>query len=293
MIGVAISTTGHEHRMRFLETCVEAWRRVLPLGSALFITVDGSEEDAHRVRHAVLGPNKFGTVWRVGQRRWGVEPYDGRLGVAVSKNTGLELLMDQTPVEHLFLCDDDTWPLYTHALTKHTEFPYPHSMVCWGTSRLVDTRHGGPGDYAEWNWPRGVVLHARREVVEAVGGMDERFGKGGHEHAEWSRRIHQAGFTPTPFLTPASYATRKGMGCAALWNAEDMRKPGEVGGMLDARRRRQTTIDPDRDWEIIHRIMAERDGDTSFVPFRAHENGRASATLSENLSSQGAEGESR
>lgn len=285
MIGVAVSTTGHEHRMSFLETCVRAWARAVP-DAALFVTVDGSVEDTVRVAKRLS--HTTDAVYRVGQR----EGHEGRLGVAVSKNTGLELLMD-AGAEHLFLCDDDTWPIYVHAITKHLDFPYPHSMVVWGTSRLKETWHGGPGDYAEWNWPRGVMLHTRREVVEAVGGMDERFGMGGHEHAEWSRRIHQAGFTPKPFLSPLSYSTRKGMGCAALWNAEDMRKPGEVGGMLDARRRRNTTIDPNRDWAVINRIMAERDGDTSFVPFRAHENGRASATLSGNLSSQGAEGESR
>ena len=43
-IGVAISTTGDEHRLGFLETCVSAWRKALPLGSVIAVTVDGDAD---------------------------------------------------------------------------------------------------------------------------------------------------------------------------------------------------------------------------------------------------------
>jgi hypothetical protein len=293
-MGVAISTTGDEHRLGFLETCVGQWREALPLGSVLIVTVDGSMQDAQRVYRAV-DPTKFGNVYRVGQVGPGIPDRlrykGGRLGVAVNKNTGLELLMD-AGVEHLFLCDDDTWPLNRYALTKHTEMTQPHSMVCWGDSRLQAAYQ----DHAAWTWPRGVLLYQRRNVVEQVGGMDERFGAGGHEHAEWSRRIHQAGLTSDPFLTPRVYAEAGVIGPAtragSFWHAEDMRRAGEHTSAHRHRRKQITSISPaDRNWSNAERVMVERDGDTSFVPFRAHENGRASATLCSTSTGLGAGGE--
>lgn len=125
-------------------------------------------------------------------------------------------------------------------------------------------------------------MYAHREVIERVGGLDERFGApGGHEHAEWSLRIHNAGgFTPVPFITPASYETRGAQGAAALWHAEDMPQPGEAHGSLGSRRRAITTMNRQPgDWTRINKIMAEREGSSDFVPYTAAENGRSSATL--------------
>lgn len=284
-MGVAISTTGDEHRMKFLETSVWHWRRALPLGSVIVVTVDGSQDDAVRTLTVVDRPDSYvgGNTYRVGQP---TEPQpdmirDGRLGVAVNKNTGLELLMD-AGVEHLFLCDDDTWPLYAQSLTKHTDLAetLPHSMACWGNHRLS----GVTRQAATWTWPRGVMLYAHHTVVETVGGMDERFGPGGHEHVEWSNRIHNAGLTPAPYCSPPSYGTRNGTGVRALWHAEDMVRPGEKLGDHRLRRRNLTSVRrTDDDWVHIDKIMSEREGSSDFVPFRAHENGRASATLCQNL----------
>jgi hypothetical protein len=293
-VGVAISTTGHEHRLGFLETCVAHWDKALGPGDSLFVTVDGNATDTARAAEAVREYTE--SVFQVGQfmrpvsenlaelKARATQP-TRRLGVSVNKNTGLELLMNNTSADHLFLSDDDAWPLYPQSLRKHTDLPIGHSMVVWGKSRLVSVSD----PYAHWSWPRGVVLYQARAVVDRVGGMDERFGPGGHEHAEYSQRICNAGFTPTPFITPASYATRNGKGAGALWHCEDMAKPGETLQALGRRRKELTTIRRARDWEHINKIMAEREGDSSFVPYEASANGRASATLSSNLTSRGAD----
>lgn len=293
---MAISTTGHEHRMPFLETCVRQWRSCLPLGSVLVVTVDGTEADAARVRAVVDSPQAGGHVggntYRVGQPHPDERTDDGhRLGVAASKNTGLELLMDTHNVEHLFLSDDDCWPLLPQALDKHTNMTYkgtaiPHSMVNWGAHRLLST----DAHHAHWTWPRGVMLYLHRDVVYRVGGFVEEFGSGGHEHVEYSNRINNAGFTPSPYVSPASYATRNAMGASALWHAEDMRRPGEPLGNLRQRRKGLTTITrTDDDWLRITAVMERMEGSDAYVGFRAHENGRSSATLSTNKPSQGAD----
>lgn len=298
LVGVAISTTGHTHRLDFLATAVNAWRHALPTDGVLVVTVDGDEADALRV-HLALGPHV--TVVRVGQPRqgWrGTKGEHGRLGVAANKNTGIEHLMD-AGVQHLFLADDDIWPKYSYSLTKHTDLSrlLPHSLVCWGGNRLMKPERGQR--YAEWNWPRGVMLYATRAVIEQVGGMDERFGLGGHEHAEWSRRIHQHGLTPAEYVSPASYAERGANGTIgyradALWHCEDMRQRGQSLPQLGAHRQRITTIQRSKDDQLrIGQVMASRDGDTSFVPFSANENKRRSATLCTSLPRQGAEGENQ
>jgi hypothetical protein len=283
---VAISTTGDEHRLPLLRRAVENWDRCLRSGDHLFITVDGDAAAVQRVRR--LLPYLEDVIFQVGQTLSAT--MGSREGVAVNKNTGLELMMDRTNARHLFLSDDDTWPLYSQALDKHIDSPLRHSMVCWGAARLDAVNKV----YAEWSWPRGVMLYVDRRVVTEVGGMDERFGAGGHEHAEWSMRIHNAGQSPANFCSPPSYAERGIVGTAtragALWHAEDMRRQGESTADYASRKRSLTTIERGAaDWERIHAIMDQRKGDGSYVPFRAIDNGRASATLSSNLTSQGAD----
>lgn len=276
-IGVAISTTGDEHRLGFLETCVREWQKNLPEDAPIFVTVDGDEDRFRRVGELV---NHRATVLQVGRVLGGgtSRMREGRLGVAVNKNTGIEALMNDD-VEHLFLSDDDTWPKFAQSITKHIDFGYAHSMVCWGKSRLSASRSA----YSEWSWPRGCMLYVHRSVVETVGGMVEEFGPGGHEHVEWSKRIHNRRFTPVPFIAPLSYGTRHGMGAAALWHAEDMRKPGEPSGTHGSRRRQITSVrKQEGDWRQINEVMARMEGSTAFVPYSAHENGRLSATLYHN-----------
>lgn len=272
---MAISTTGDQHRLGFLETAVEAW---LNVGFGPVVTVDGDEGAAARV--AMRLPAAV-PVYQVGQRRWGAPPYDGHQGVAVSKNTGIELLMERG-YESLFLADDDTWPLGISAIGLHTalaEF-IPHSMVGWGSGRNPALHSADWGSYASWSWPRGVLLFATRDVVARVGGMREEFGPGGHEHVEWSRRIHQAGLTPDLFCTPDIYSADGAWGARRFWHCEDMPKAGEPLSEHRARRRRITSIRrKDRDWPKIEKIMTKTDGDTSFVPYQASLNGRSSATM--------------
>lgn len=299
---VAISTTGDEHRLKFLETCVQWWDSSLSPGDSLFVTVDGDEAACERVREAVFPWT--GSVFRVGQRYSSPVPLNelnarvktretGKIGVAANKNTGLELMMDKTDAEHLFLCDDDTYPLNSYALSKHTELAerIPHSMVIWGGHRLQHLRT----NYATWTWPRGVMLYQTRAVVEKVGGMHEGFGIGGHEHAEYSRRIHQAGLTPAPFITPRYMGENSPIGKAsramAHWHCEDMKQRGETSVELGHRRKQITTLGGPKDWSKANELMDYLDGNTRYVPFRAHQNRRASATLFPTSTGRGAGGD--
>lgn len=277
-VGVAISTTGDPHRLSLLAQSVNHWDVMLPEGSSLFVTVDGDERACKRVFNTVSHWTR--SIYQVGEPliTSNALAREGRLGVAANKNTGLELLMDvgyHDNIQHLFLSDDDTWPLRQDSLELHAGLGRAgHSMVNWGAHRY------GPRG---WTWPRGAVLYANRIVVDAVGGMIEEFGPGGHEHVEWSRRIHQRGLSSMLFPSPRAYAYSGAMGARQFWHAEDMPKRGENRVATLARRKALTSVRREPgDWVRIEQIMAERDGNTAFVPYAANENQRSSATLYEN-----------
>jgi len=249
--------------------------------------VDGDADACRRVK-PLLG--ELTPVYRVGQRSEGPRKH----GVAVNKNTGLELLMDLTDATHLFLSDDDASPLSPEALKLHLDMAQPslgradgeaivHSMLGWGRHRLNTTQRTSGHLYAVWNWPRGVVMYQTRRVIEEIGGFVEAFGPGGHEHVEFSRRIYQHGLTPELFCTPAVYAMNNARGAYAFWHCEDMPGVNEPLGNFRVRKNRNTSVVRGHgDWDRINAIMAAQDGNTAFVPYRAHQNGRSSATLIRN-----------
>lgn len=129
-------------------------------------------------------------------------------GVAVSKNRCIAALMD-LDCDHQFYADDDIHPISPNWAQPYIESGEPHLMYCWGANRFL---------YAErsltvWSWPRGVLLYVQRHIIDKVGGMRTVFRHAG-EHAEWSRRIHAAGFTRHEFQDVA--------GADQIWHAEDV-----------------------------------------------------------------------
>jgi hypothetical protein len=283
---VAISTTGDLHRLPFLSRTVRGWDRSGV--DSMYVTVDGDEAACQRVLNVVS--HWTGSVYRVGQPlppALGQHVHkmrDGKLGVAVNKNTGLELMMTgpSFPVEHFFLSDDDIFPKNEKSIHLHMDSPMMHSMVCWGSHRLGGTHPG----YAEWDWPRGSMLYVKKPVVNMIGGMIEAFGPGGHEHVEWSRRIHAAGLSIALYPSPLAYSREdartghSGMGAADYWDAVDMPLDGEHIGNYGERKARITSVQrDDDDQRMIDDIMRRSEGCKHFVPYWAAQNNRASATL--------------
>lgn len=168
-------------------------------------------------------------------------------GVAATKNRGLELLMADAGCEHLFLCDDDVWPV-SDRWHEYVQAPALHLMHCWGSSRFLAYDDG----YSVWSWPRGVVLYVHRDVVETVGGMRPEFGRWGGEHVDWSRRIHAAGFTAHPFADLA--AAKHG-----IWHCEDYTR--STPSTVSAQERHASS---DRRKRLYKRFR----GSTEFVPYR-------------------------
>lgn len=198
----------------------------------------------------------------------GIEPvvnYDTEFqGVAATKNRGIRALM-AAGVDHLFLADDDVYPLSKFSWTRYVDDPALHLSLSWGKARSEGTVTTHKGDYSAWAWPRGCMLYAHRSVIDRVGGMRTEYGAGGHEHVEWSRRIFQAGLGPSETVMFCDLVQNP----RDWWHAEDMIRPGETVHQLRARRRRITTVKRTAaDKRRIERLWREHDGLTNFVDYR-------------------------
>lgn len=123
-------------------------------------------------------------------------------GIAVAKNKCLALLDD---CEHIFLFDDDTyakvegWYLpYIYSGINHLSFTFSHLHN--GMTNGNRKFEGEYMDCSRFQNPCGCMLYLTKRCLDTVGGFDERFIGWGYEHADYSRRIYNAGLTPYPFM---------------------------------------------------------------------------------------------
>lgn len=120
-------------------------------------------------------------------------------GIPAAKNRCIEELM-RLGVNHLFLFDDDTRPDADNWWQPYIESPEHHLQYCWThftdgkAVPNMDVLHQDSGHTA-YAWSMGCMLYLTAEAVNRCGGMRFEFGQGMEEHADLSRRIHNAGLT--------------------------------------------------------------------------------------------------
>lgn len=177
--GVAITSY---NRNDLVKKHAELWRKHSPAGTPVLIIDDGSPTPVAGA-DVRLEPNQ---------------------GIPAAKNASLAALMD-LGVEHLFLVDDDCYPLVDEWWRPYVESPEPHLMATFldlsGRRKLRDIAEVYRDDrHVAYTGPRGYFLYFHRSVVEAVGGFDvEAYGRGMYEHGDLSNRIFAAGWTSHRF----------------------------------------------------------------------------------------------
>lgn len=117
--------------------------------------------------------------------------FDVNQGAPIAKNKCLELLEG---CEHIFLFDDDTYPikkgweeLYINSGVKHLNYTFKYRFT------IVD-------GVLHFENPNGCMIYLHRSVLDKVGGVDTGFIKYGYWHGAWSNRIFNAGLIPHPFI---------------------------------------------------------------------------------------------
>lgn len=131
-------------------------------------------------------------------------------GIAAAKNKCFELLY-LAGCEHLFVFDDDIYPLKEDWHKPYVENREPHLnyvFIDWADTkkpRLNDTCEiYRDSNTVAYNHVRGCMLYYKRVVFEKVGGMDTVFGRWGWEHVNLSDRIYNAGLTSFRYMDVAN-----------------------------------------------------------------------------------------
>lgn len=124
------------------------------------------------------------------------------VGIARAKNKCLELLSD---CDHVFLFDDDTYPIKEDWYEPYIASPEHHLMYLfekWSSGRAVgdDAVLYTDNQHVAHCHSRGCMLYVDRLALATVGGMDTRYGKAMNEHLDWSMRMHNAGLTSFRYM---------------------------------------------------------------------------------------------
>jgi glycosyltransferase involved in cell wall biosynthesis len=168
-IGIGITTY---NRPELLAQTLDEFERFRPPNAKLVVVDDGSDDPMFDTFH-----------------------FPQSRGVAAAKNKCLELLED---CEHIFLFDDDTYPIVDNWWEPYIESHEPHLMYQFtgGPDHWPITEMGRTDELSWYDKPRGCMLYVESWVVRGtVGGLHVAFGRHGYEHEDWSRRIHTAGLT--------------------------------------------------------------------------------------------------
>jgi glycosyltransferase involved in cell wall biosynthesis len=173
-IGIAITT---HNRAEVLEQSLARHREFFPPGAVLKIIDDGTEGARPESDFRFAKPQ----------------------GIVAAKNKSLELLMD-AGCEHLFLWDDDAYPIADEWWKPYVESPEPHLAYQFldlsGERKLKDMAVLYRDDrHVAYTGQRGVMLYYHRSAIEQVGGFDPAYGRGMFEHSDLALRIYRNGLT--------------------------------------------------------------------------------------------------
>lgn len=169
-VGIGITT---RNRSQTLQKTLDQIRKHTPEVFTI-VVVDDASDDVHRSALVRFKEN---------------------VGVARAKNACLSLLSD---CDHIFLFDDDTFPIGKDWWKPYVEHPEPHLMYQFKLPNKPKT------DMQElyrdektvaYSHTRGAMIYIDRKVLSVVGGFDTKYGLGGFEHPDWTNRIHNAGLT--------------------------------------------------------------------------------------------------
>lgn len=154
-IGIAITT---HNRPEVLKHAIEQHMKHLPSGALVVVIDDGSSP-------AAIVPDGVKLV-RHEQSR----------GIVASKNASLTALVD-AGCEHLFLWDDDAWPIADNWHFPYIESPEPHLAYQFldlaGPRKINDMTVLYRDDkHIAYTGQRGVMLYYHRSAIDKVGGFD-------------------------------------------------------------------------------------------------------------------------
>ncbi|WP_301119811.1 glycosyltransferase family 2 protein [Mycolicibacterium fortuitum] len=191
-VGIAITTK--DRNDTYLDCLAKVIERT-PAAFPIIVVDDGSTKPAY-----VEG-------WKgiPRGRRVKVIRHETSQGIPAAKNASLAALMD-AGVDHLFLLDNDCYPLTDDWWRPFVESPEPHLSAQFLnpvdrelndiTILYADDQHEA------WSGQRGYCLYYHRDAIERVGGFDPIYSPGLYEHSDLANRIFENGLTTWRYASP-------------------------------------------------------------------------------------------
>lgn len=188
-IGIAISS---RNRPAHLNVCLAHFIAYSPTNHNVNILVcdDNSTEDNALENKRICS-------------HWGVNYYyhTQRIGIAANKNFGLAMMQNN---HCIFLFDDDSFPndvswSDTYITSMHRNHVHHLTYTPW----RVNKRTERDGLYIS-DWGMGCCMFFSKELIETIGGFDEKYNTYGFEHLAYGRRAFASGMNQDygAYLTP-------------------------------------------------------------------------------------------
>lgn len=180
-IGIGITT---HNRFNIFSKTLDEIRRFVPANAKIVVVDDASET-----------PNPEATY-----------RFNKNVGIARAKNKCFELLYN-AGCEHIFLFDDDCYPIVEDWHKPYIESQEPHLNYIFEEFRggnkpaLNDTLLlYSDSKIRAYSHARGCMCYYKRVCLDVCGGMSPLFGRWGYEHPDLSNRIYNAGLTSFRYM---------------------------------------------------------------------------------------------
>ena len=178
---VVIGTCG---QVALLACCIQELRRTAKLPLEI-IVVDNGSTAAEQAQIAKLDIDVLLT-------------YPQPIGYAAANNAGIA----RAAGRYVLLCNNDAWPTAAGWDVRLSNIlnNVPQAMLvaptnprCWHPDQRAYGAQGEDAQLVNVNRVSFVAVCLRRETLDAIGPLDERFGLGNFEDDDYCRRIEQAG----------------------------------------------------------------------------------------------------
>ena len=179
-IAVCITT---RNRVDVFNKAMMMHRVFLPDNARLFIVDDNSDAPA------ILSAGFWsGESWYRSSEN---------IGIPKAKNKCIELAMDWG-ADHIFLFDDDCWPIQDGWSDLYINNKEPHLMYQFkldGKNKKNMQIVAQEKDIIAYSHTRGAMLYMTKKVINTVGGFDIGYGAGMYEHTDFTNRVYNNGLT--------------------------------------------------------------------------------------------------
>jgi len=245
-IAVCITTRGRD---KYLARSLKGHTKYLPPNAKLIVVDDGSDTPkklASDVMYHYIKDN---------------------VGIPKAKNKCLELA-DAWGADHIFLFDDDVYPLKAGWHKGYVDSPEAHLQYCW--SDIKPGQYGNAHYYSvgkrlyeddhlfSFSHPRGQMLYIdAKKVLPRIGGFDPIYGKGMVEHVDWSWRIHNAGLS--------TWKNQDIVGSEQLFYSIDENANSEPDHVTTIDNHMRTVVDRDN-----QRILHAKGDSSEYIEYREH-----------------------